>query len=114
MKHNPYNDAEKMKEALIEIKRNLTPYPFPYINGYVSTLGGAERASIMLTVSLQPKEQWKYRILENSVYAHISIGHNGVMEMFSGCIKPKLRKTKVTSTNDVIAKLHVWAEKALF
>jgi hypothetical protein len=110
---NPYSDKQQMIGALVEIKRNLTPYPFPYINGYVSTLGGESRSSIMLTVSLQPKEQWKYGIMENSAYAHISIGHDGAMEMFSGCIKPKLRKTHVSGINEVIIKLHVWAEKAL-
>lgn len=108
---NPHSDKALMEDSLIEIIRNLKPYPFPYLSGYVSTLGGVGRPSIMLALSMQPKEQWKYGIKENSPYAHISIGHDGVMEMFSGMIKPKLRKTKVASTHDIITKLHVWGEK---
>ena len=111
-KKNPYSDKALMEEALIEIIRNLKPYPFPYIAGYVSTLGGVGRPSLMLSVSLQPKEQWKYGIKENSPYAHISVGHDGIMEMFSGCITPKLRKTKIKDTHEVITKLHIWGEKA--
>ena len=100
-------------EAMQNIVSNLTPYPFKFMRGQVSTLGGPERPTIMLVVSLQDKQEWKYGILENSPYAKISIDHKGVMEMFSGCLIPKLRKTKVKSTHDAIVKLHIWAEKTL-
>jgi hypothetical protein len=112
-KYNPYSDAGQMNEALLQIKSNICPYPFKYISGYISTLGGMHQPTIMLSVSLQSKDEWKYGIMENSPYAHISIDHDGVMEMFSGCIIPKLRKTHVSSTQEVISKLHIWGEKVL-
>lgn len=112
-KHNPHSDAGQMSKALQDIKENLVPYPFKYIGGSVSTLGGMHRPTIMLRVSLQSKDEWKNGILENSDYALVSIRHDGVMEMFSGSMKPKLRKTSISSTHEAIVKLHIWAEKAL-
>jgi len=112
-KRNPYSDEALIHETLALIKNHMSPYPFKYVSGYVSTLGGKHRPTIMLTVSLQSKDQWKNGILENSAYAHISIDHNGVMEMFSGCIVPKLRKSQIKSTEEVLTKLHKWGEKAL-
>lgn len=112
-RQNPHSDAGMMNEALLQIKSNLSPYPFKYIGGSISTLGGMNRPSIMLRVSLQSKDEWKNGIFENSPYAHISISYNGTMEMFSGCIQPKLRKTQVKSTHEVISKLHVWGERVM-
>ena len=110
---NPYHDETQMKEAMYEIIRNLTPYPFPYMKGQVSTLGGVNRSSIMFRVSLQSKDKWKNGIFENSPYAHISIDYNGVMEMFSGCLQPKLRKKRIKGVNEIIAQLHMWGERVL-
>lgn len=112
-KQNPHSDSEKMKEALLQIRSMLSPIPFKYIGGVVSTLGGMHRPTILLKVSLQSKDEWKNGYIENSPYAQISIGHDGVMEMFSGCIKPKLRKTTISSTQQVIDALSKWGSKAL-
>jgi len=111
-RENPYNDVEQMRGALVEIKESISPVPFPYVNGQISTLGGMQRPTILLRVSLQPKEEWTNGIFENSVYAHVSISNDGTMEMFSGCMKPKLRKSHVISVHDAINKLSVWGERA--
>ena len=113
MKRNPHNDVISMTNGMQRIMKAINPVPFPYVNGYVSTLGGKERPSILMTVSLQTENQWKNGILYNSPYANISIDHMGVLEMFGGCIVPKLRKTKVKSIDEVIIKLQLWGKKAL-
>ena len=111
-RENPYSDVTQMREALQQIRESIQPEPFAYVNGYVSTLGGMTRPTIMLKVSLQRESEWSNGIFENSVYAHVSIDHTGTMEMFSGCMKPKLRKSQVVSVNDAINKLAVWGERA--
>jgi len=112
-KKNPYSDEALMTEAVRLIKQNLMPYPFPYVVGYVSTLGGKEKPAILLTTSLMNKEQWHNGILENSRYAKWHIGYNGSMELISGHGVAKFRKVKVKNTHDVITKLHMWGEKSL-
>ena len=104
---------DAMKDAMQNVIENLTPYPFKFMRGQVSTLGGKERPTIMFVVSLQDKQEWPNSILENSPYARISIDYKGVMEMFSGCLIPKLRKTHVKNAHDAIVKLHIWGEKTL-
>lgn len=111
-KKNLYSDKALMAEALASIITNLKPYPFPYITGYVSSLGGESRPSILLTTALQAKEQWPHGILENSKYAKWHIGHDGVMELISGHKVAKFRKATVKNTHDVITKLYAWAEKS--
>lgn len=107
------NDVESMKAALVQMKQNLVPYPFPYMSGYVSTLGRTEHASLMITVSLTPKSTWPNDILQNSPHANFSIGRNGSMEILSRWKTAKFRKTKIKSVHDIITKLHVWAEKTI-
>lgn len=112
-KRNPHSDVEQMKEALFQIRSNLSPIPFKYISGVVSTLGGVHRPTILLKVSLQSKDEWKNGYIENSPYAQINIGYDGVIEMFSGCLKPKLRKTTIDSTQEALNVLAKWGSKVL-
>jgi hypothetical protein len=88
--------------ALIKTKVNA-----PYIHTEVSTLGGKERASIILKVSLDPKSSWPNSILHNSRYFMISISRDGTMELFAKYFKlGKMRKTKVTSIDKAIDKIN--------
>lgn len=85
----------------------------PYVNGYLSTLGGPERASIMFTIALQPKEEWTNKILENSLYGKFSLGKDGQLEMHSGSykLKKKFRKTVVKTPEMLVTKLNKWVEE---
>ena len=107
------HENESAQQAMDEIMRNLSPYPFPFMRGYISTLGGVQRLSMMLTVSLDEKATWKNHILENSRYAKLRINHEGVLEIISSYGMAKLRKTKVKNIHDSITKLHIWGEKSM-
>jgi hypothetical protein len=66
-----------------------------YVNGYVSFLGGPQRGSLLLTISLDAKESWPNGILENSRYAKFHINWDGAMELISGHGMAKFRKTNI-------------------
>ena len=95
-------DAETANQWLAHIKSGVHA---PVVSGYVSTLGGKERPSIMLALSLDPKEEWANHIFENSRYMKMSLHFDGTLEQISGH-KIKFRKTRVTSADDVVAKIN--------
>lgn len=101
-KRNPVGglDAAATAETL---KVSLTMFPF--VHAYVSTLGGAERASVMLTVSLEPRSEWQNGILENSNYAKFHIDYTGSVEMISGYGVGKMRKSKVKTALQAAEKI---------
>jgi hypothetical protein len=96
-------DVEKFKESI----------KAPYKYAYLSTLGGDERASILLRVSLDPKDTWKYDIMENSRYMHFDIGRNGSIDQFKKAytVKKKFRKTRVKSLDDAAKKINQYIEE---
>lgn len=77
----------------------------PVVRADKSTLGGADRVSIMMTISLDPKESWHNGILQNSRYMNMHLSNDGTLEQISGS-KLRFRKTRVTSSDDVVAKLN--------
>ena len=107
------HEVESAQHAMDEIISNLHPYPFPFMRGHISTLGGVQRLSMQITVSLDEKSTWKNHILENSRYAKLSIDHTGSMYMISGYGMAKLRKSTVKSIHDSVTKLHMWGERSL-
>jgi len=82
----------------------------PYVETTVSTLGGEERASVMIRVSLDSKDSWNNNIYQNSRYGQFKVRYDGVLEGFSQShnLKKKFRKTKVKTTSDVIKKINKW------
>lgn len=82
----------------------------PYVRASVSTLGGDERATVMLTISLTRQDAWPYGILQNTQYANFSIERDGTIEHFSGSL-PKFRKRKVKSLADAARAINAWIEK---
>jgi hypothetical protein len=92
----------------------------PYVSVHTSSLGGRERLTIMVTVSWQPKDQWKQGILQNSNYAMFSFYQDGTVEQFQLSVydermmrikASKWRKTKVKSMDDFVSKLNTYIEK---
>jgi 3'-phosphoadenosine 5'-phosphosulfate sulfotransferase len=101
------NDAaEKMKAALAKV--------VPFVNVKVSSLGGPTHVTLMLVVSLDPREQWNNNILENSRYFRMSISAEGVVEQFTKDyhIKEKFRKTRVKDVDGAIRKIEEYIKKA--
>ena len=93
------------------IKAGIAKLDAPYASSYISTLGGKSRASVMATISLDPKEKWENNILENSRYAKFSINTGDKsMELISGHGTAKMRKARWKDAQDAIAKLQKWVK----
>lgn len=90
----------------------------PYLSVKLSTLGGVERASVMISLSIDPKESWVNNIKENSRYAnfHIQRARNGyTAENFSGGIHREagdFRKTTKNTVAELVKKINEWLSKA--
>ena len=83
---------------------------FPYFNVSRSTLGGEERASIIVKVSLDPKEEWVNGIYHNSRYAMFHIGA-GKIEQFNKSKTEKFRKCNAKSVEEAVNKIITWRDK---
>jgi len=82
--------------------------PFSRVN--ISTLGGKERASLLITISLDPREEWANGIIENSRLTRFHLSHDGILDQFhrfSRPVKP-FRKTRVKSIDDAIVKINTY------
>lgn len=97
-----HTDAETVKAALLNL--------VPHLNVNLSTFGGIEYASIMITFSLDKKENWSYNILENSRYAHVMIDRGFKIENFSGSIT-RMRRATCKDLQTAINKIVAWIEK---
>lgn len=92
------------------LAQQINAWPFPYVNARVSTLGGEDRSSVMVAVSLDPREAWTYGYLENSRYAKLAF-HSGrepdavAFEHLSGHGIPKIRAWKTKDAPALYKKL---------
>jgi hypothetical protein len=78
----------------------------PYVNTTYSTLGGVTNISMMITISLDSKENWSNGILQNSRYAKFHLSNNGRLEMFAGNTPKKMRRSIVSSMEEAIKKIN--------
>ena len=95
-------DKAKLVELLEEI--------FPHCYVERSTLGGEENASLIVKVSLDPKEEWINGIYHNSRYAMFHIG-KGKIEQFSRSKTEKFRKCNANSIEVAANKIIAWSSK---
>ena len=84
----------------------------PYATVQFSTLGSVEKASILVTISKQKKEDFPSHILQNSNYRMFHLTHDMRLESFSGYNTNKFRAGKVKSVEHAIEKLKTWFETA--
>jgi len=84
----------------------------PFSSFYVSTLGGEHNASILFTLSLDQKELWANKILENARHAKFHLEANGKLEKISGHKVAAFRSVRVASVQEAIRKLWEWLEKS--
>ena len=92
---------EEVDSAVEKLKTGIKE---PYVNVYKSTLGGNHRPSILITISIDPKDKWHNGILENSRYVKLHYSYAGIIEYISGTIK--FRKTMVKNVEDAITKIN--------
>jgi len=104
---NSAADASNAEQKLREQFEHL-----PYTSFYVSTLGGDENASVLFTLSLDAKEEWANRILENSRHAKFHLQANGKLEKISGNRVADFRSVRVNGIQNAITKLWAWLEKS--
>lgn len=82
----------------------------PFVKAYVSTLGGPERASVMFTLSFDPRESWKNGILENSRYFKMRYGSDQRLTAHSGGHGlPKFRAKRL-APDQVVPYLNQWIQ----
>ncbi|HNC58659.1 MAG TPA: hypothetical protein PLP33_24750 [Leptospiraceae bacterium] len=81
----------------------------------LSTLGGVERASLMILICLDEKSTWKNEIMENSRYARFTAGSlENKLELFSGGHKlAKFRKCHTPNIDKMAEKLQKWVTDSL-
>ncbi len=92
----------------------------PYVSARISTLGGYGRASLMMAISLDPKENWANHIFENSNYMRFDLSQDGILNQFVFSIYDKsrnrirsikkFRKTMVQSVDEMIAKINKYID----
>lgn len=99
-----HKDAESLKE---KIKEGLSA---PWKQVQYSTLGGDERGSFLIAVSLDKKENWQNGYLENSRYARFHLSNTGELENFSGSGMGRFRKSRVKDVDSAIAKINSFIE----
>jgi hypothetical protein len=81
------------------------------VNAYISTLGGKEQASIMLTVTIEPKDKWPNNIKENATIFQFDIHRNGYVDNFRGEWKPAMRKFLAKDIDDVVMRINDYLKK---
>lgn len=82
----------------------------PFLHFSKSMLGGRDRASIAIALSLDPKNTWKNNIFENSRYARFFFEMNGTINQISGYGTSKFRKIRVSSVEAAIAKINAFVQ----
>jgi len=93
------------------IAKNLKVEQIPYLHVELSTLGGAERASIIVKISLDEESNWVNGIYLNSRYSMFHL-NNGKLEQFSrNHVLPKFRKATIKSVDQVSEKILNWVNK---
>lgn len=95
---NAQEKAEYLKSAI------TTPFvECSYMQG-----ADEDRVSLMLTISIEPKNQWNGGALENSKYAKIHISKTGEVEKFSGNL-PRFKKRTCFSVEEIATIINLYA-----
>lgn len=102
---------ETIDDAVNVLKDKLKA---PVVQVKYSALGGPRNATIMISLSLDPKESWSNGIYQNSRYMQFRVEQDGVIEQFSKSYKVplKFRKQRAKDLNDVVAKMNAYLSKA--
>lgn len=79
----------------------------PHLSVQKATLGGPNRGSLIISLSLDPKEEWANKIYENSRHMRFHVEYNGCLEQFQKYykIEKKFRKSHVKVADDVVKKI---------
>lgn len=104
------NGLRRAQDLADYLRNNLKT---PVSNVKISTLGGEDRASVLVTISLDQKKDWINGILHNSRYAMFHLSYDGVLELHSKHHSlPKMRKTKFKNPKDALNKINKYLLQA--
>lgn len=102
------NDVEALKILFGKVES------IKYFRVYLSTLGGENNASLMISLSLDASEDWPHKIFENSRHARFSVtSGQHKLEQFQGLYrqaKKRFRKCKAETVEQIAEKIQAWAE----
>jgi hypothetical protein len=95
------------------VNKLKSAFNVPYSCVYVSTLGGIEKASIIIKLSLDDTSQWNYSIYENSLYFSFHLDYTGELETISKSykIEKKFRKCTVKTIDEAIIKINKYIKE---
>ena len=105
--------------AQVLAKRMQSEIKAPYVEPSVSTLGGKHRPSVMLRVSLDPRNTWANGIYHNSRGAGFDIDYTGSIEQHYLTLHPeprpwsKFRKARYKTHDEAIKKINDWIAKVI-
>jgi hypothetical protein len=105
-------NEDNVEEVRGEIRTALQSM-VPWSSVGISTLGGKHRPSIMFNISLDPKEEWKGGIYQNSRFAQFSFHHDGRVKCIAGGSRHEgwnFRSTKIKSVQDLLRKLQKFVD----
>ena len=100
----PYTQADADK--LLSLLRDEAPV----VRVHLSTLGGSDKASLMILISLDEQSTWRNGILENSRYKRLAMHHDGKIEQFSGYGCAPFRKCPAKSIEHAASKILDWID----
>lgn len=105
----PPSTAMGEAEQTLALLKSTLGAVVPYVSATIGTLGGKDRPSIMLKVSLTPKQNWPNGIFQNSEHGLFSLDWPGrSIEYVSGDLlknRPKFRKCKFKNPQDAVNRL---------
>lgn len=103
--HQSHFTPQNVDQMIQTLERGIAT---PYKNIYKSTLGGENRVSIIMAISLDRKENWTNNIFENSPYIKMIWNVDGSLEAVSKGTKIpiKFRRTKCIDVNKCIEKIN--------
>jgi len=88
------------------VDRIKTEINCPFVSATISTLGGKDNVSILVAISLDPKENWTNNIFENSRYRRFDIYNNGKIKNFTSSKLSYIRKCTAKSVDDLLTRLN--------
>ena len=95
------------ESAVAECEKIKQGVKAPVVNATSSPLGGMERPSILITVILQPKDEWANGIVHNAKYVRFHLNFTGTLEQVaSNQVKQRMRKTRVDSVEEAIEDIN--------
>lgn len=102
-------NIDNVKDVCDELNSKINAI---YVNSKYSTLGGARNVSILMSISLDPKDEWANGIYNNSRFMKFHIHQDGVVEQFvkSYEIEERFRKFRGKDINDIINRINKYIE----